>query len=55
MAILYHMCVLKALDGYYVSYVCPQGARWLLYVTCVSSRPLMAILYHKGVLKALGG
>ena len=55
MAVLYHMRVLKALDGCSISYACPQGPRWLFYIICVSSRPLMAGLYHMRVLKTLDG
>ena len=28
MAVLYHICVLKALDGCSISYLCPQGPHW---------------------------
>ena len=42
MAVLYHMHILRALDGF-------------LYVICMSSRPLMDALYHMRVFGALDG
>ena len=36
MAVAYHIRVVKALDGCFVSYACPQGPLWLFYIISVS-------------------
>ena len=54
-AILYHVCVLWALEGYFISYVCPLGSWGLFYIICVYSRLLRAGSYYICVLSALVG